>query len=183
MSIIAFMKKTASPYITLRRSLIHGRGVFAKKDIPKGSKIIEYIGEKITKAEATRRAEPLISRYKQDQSFGAVYLFDLNKRHDIDGNVPYNTARHINHSCDPNAESENIRGKIWIIALRDIARHEEISYNYGYGFEDYEEHPCCCGTNRCVEYILAEEHWPKLKKNLKKRNQTTTQGESKCKEN
>ena len=161
--------KTTSPYIIRRRSSIHGRGVFAKRDISKGARIIEYVGERITKVEAERRGEARLNSHRVDRSQGAVYLFDLNKRYDIDGNVPYNTARHINHSCDPNAETEIIRGKIWIIALRDISKGEEITYNYGYGFEDYEDHRCYCGTHRCVEYILAEGHWPKLKKDLLKK--------------
>ncbi|MCB9771888.1 MAG: SET domain-containing protein-lysine N-methyltransferase [Candidatus Omnitrophica bacterium] len=157
-------KHTTSPFITVRNSTIHGRGVFAKIPIPKGTRIIEYVGEKITKKEADRRAHIPLNKHKEDQSCGAVYLFELNKRHDIDGNVSYNTARHINHSCEPNAETEIIRGKIWIIALRDIAKDEEIVYNYSYGYEDYHEHRCYCRANQCVGYILAEEHWPKLKK-------------------
>lgn len=162
-------QKTSSPYILVRHSPIHGRGVFAGKDIPKGTRIIEYVGERIPKAEADRRAVIPLNRHKQDRSRGAVYIFELNKRHDIDGNVLYNTARYINHSCDPNAETEIIRGKIWIIALRDIAAGEEIFYNYGYGYDSYADHQCYCGTQRCVGYILAEEHWPKLKKGRQKK--------------
>lgn len=157
--------KTTSPYIISRNSLIHGRGIFAKKNIPVGTRIIEYVGEKITKVEAEKRALIPLNRHKQDKTLGAVYLFELNKRYDIDGNVSYNTARHINHSCDPNAETEIIRGKIWVIALRDIPKDEEITYNYSYGYDGYDEHPCRCRTNRCIGYILAEEHWPKLTKN------------------
>ncbi|MCC6759121.1 MAG: SET domain-containing protein-lysine N-methyltransferase [Candidatus Omnitrophica bacterium] len=163
-------KNSSSPYIIVRNSKIHGRGVFAKKDIPKGARIIEYVGERITKAEAERRAEKLLNKHKENQVHGAVYLFVLNKRHDIDGYVPYNTARHINHSCDPNAETEIIRGKIWIIAIKNIKKGEEITYNYSYDYDGYDEHHCYCRTNRCVGYILAEEHWPRLKKDsLKKK--------------
>ncbi len=168
-AIVQTMKsqKTTSPFITVRNSTIHGRGVFAKKDIPKGTRIIEYVGEKITKAQAERRALVPLHRHKEDQTLGAVYLFELNKRYDIDGNVPYNTARHINHSCEPNAETEIIRGKIWTIALRDIKKGEEITYNYSYGYDGYDEHRCYCRASRCVGYILAEEHWPKLKQDNK----------------
>lgn len=162
-------KATASPYILVRSSAVHGRGVFARKAILKGTRIIEYTGEKITKTEAERRAAEHVDSHKKDRNSGAVYIFELNKRHDIDGDVPYNTARHINHSCDPNAETEIIRGKILVIALRDIAKGEEIFYNYGYGYDDYEEHHCGCGSSRCVGYILAEEHWPKLKQKSLKR--------------
>lgn len=164
------MKKARNSYIIRRQSSIHGRGVFARKDIPAGTRIIEYTGEKVTKAEAEKRGDSRLSRYRQNPAMAGVFLFDLNKRYDIDGNVPFNTARHINHSCSPNAETEIVRGKIWIIALRDIAQGEEITYNYGYPFEDYEEHPCFCGTNRCVQFILAEEYWPRLRKNLHDRS-------------
>ncbi len=159
---------TINPYITVRNSAIHGRGVFAKKDIPKGTRIIEYVGERITKAEAEIRGEKRVSLHKENTTLGAVYIFELNKRHDIDGNVPYNKARYINHSCDPNAMPEIIRGKIWIIAVKDIRKGEEIFYNYGYGIDSYEDHKCHCNTHRCVGYILGEEHWPKLRKKNKR---------------
>ncbi len=159
-------KNTKSLYILVRHSTIHGRGVFAKKTIPKGTRIIEYVGEKISKSEAERRAVIPLDRHKQDQTYGAVYLFELNKKHDIDGNVPYNTARHINHSCEPNAETEIICGKIWIIALRAIMKGEEITYNYSYSYEDYHEHRCYCQSQKCVGYIVAEEHWPKMKEGV-----------------
>ena len=155
---------TTSPYIIVRMSAIHGRGVFARKDIPSGSRVIEYVGEKITKAESERRAIVPLARHRQDNAHGAVYIFELNKRYDIDGDVYYNTARYINHSCDPNCETEVDRGHVWIVAMRDIRKGEEISYNYGYSFEDYEDHPCLCGAPNCVGYILHEDHWPKLKK-------------------
>ena len=144
-------------------SSIHSRGVFAETDIAKGTRIIEYIGEKITKKEAGRRVDASIDKHRKDQSDGAVYIFELNKSYDIDGNVLYNHARHINHSCDPNAETEIIRGKIWIVAIRNIAKDEEITYNYGYEYDDdYNQHPCRCRSSRCVGYILGEEHWPIL---------------------
>lgn len=157
------MKSTTSPYIIVRNSKIHGSGVFAKKDIPADTRIIEYVGEKITKKESERRAEIVLHASKNDRTKGAVYIFTLNKRYDIDGNVDYNTARFINHSCSPNCEAHLIHGHIWIVSLKDIKKGEEIAYNYGYGIDDYEDHPCCCGSRDCVGYILSEEHWPKLK--------------------
>ena len=164
------MKTTKSEYIAVRRSCIHNKGVFARKDIPKGTRIIEYIGEKVTNAEGERRADIVLDKSKRSKTTGAVYLFELNKRYDIDGYVPYNTARYINHSCDPNCETEIIQGKIWIIAIKDIQKGEELNYNYGYAFdEDFEEHPCLCGTDRCVGYILDEDDWSKLRRRLKKR--------------
>ncbi|MEW5895454.1 MAG: TrmH family RNA methyltransferase [Candidatus Omnitrophota bacterium] len=157
------MKRTTSSYIAVRKSNIHSRGVFASKNIPAGTRVIEYVGEKITKAESERRAEIVLNANKCDSAKGAVYIFTLNKRFDIDGNVPHNTARLINHSCDPNCEAQLVAGHIWIASIKDIKRGEELTYNYGYDFEDYEEHLCRCGAPHCVGYILAEEHWPKLK--------------------
>jgi SET domain-containing protein len=157
-------------YILKKRSSVHGYGIFAKKDIPKGVKVIEYIGEKITKTEADRRGPRLVQYAKSHKEQGAVYIFELNKRYDIDGHVSYNTAKYINHSCDPNCEVEIIRGHIWIISLRDIKKGEELFYNYGYDdLKEYEEHPCSCGTYRCVGYIISEDHWPKLKSLLSKK--------------
>lgn len=156
--------KNQSAFI-VKKSSIHNIGVFANRDITKGTRIIEYVGEKITNKEATRRSTQSLDNHRKNNVHGAVYTFEINKRYSVDGNVPYNTARHINHSCDPNAETDVIRGKIWIIAIRDIKKGEEITYNYGYDLDmEYEEHPCRCGTDRCVGYILNEEFWPKLKK-------------------
>jgi hypothetical protein len=163
------MKKTISAYVLEQHSTIHGKGIYAKKDIPKGVKIIEYVGEKVTKAEADRRGEIVLTLSKNHTVDGGVYIFELNKRHDIDGNVPWNTARLINHSCDPNCETQNIRGHIWIIAIKKIKRGEELFYDYGYAFDDdYEEHPCHCGSKKCVGYIVKKEDWPKLRRALQK---------------
>ena len=95
---------------------------------------------------------------------GSVYIFELDEQFDIDGNVSYNDAKYMNHSCEPNCDFEIKDGHIWIHAIRDINKGEEISYNYGYDFDDdYKEHPCRCMSQKCVGYILAEEHWEKLK--------------------
>jgi uncharacterized protein len=156
-------QKTTSPYITVKESAIHNKGVYAKIFIPAGAQVIEYVGEKITKAEAERRALVPLTRHKNDQErHGAVYIFELNKRYDIDGDVPYNTARYLNHSCEPNCETENDGGHIWITALRDIMPGEELTYNYGYGFEDYQDHQCRCGSERCIGFILDEKFWPEF---------------------
>ncbi len=162
------MKRTTSPHIVVRKSRIHGTGVFARADIPEGTRVIEYVGDRITKAESDRRYE--ISWNKSQggtNDNGVVYIFTLNKRHDIDGSVWWNTAKYINHSCDFNCETDILRGHIWIIAIRDIKKGEEISYNYGYDYDAHEDHPCHCGSPRCIGYILAEEHWAKLRRKLK----------------
>ena len=158
------MKKTTSPHIIVRKSCIHNNGIFAKKDIPKGTKIIEYVGEKITKKEAEKRENIVLKESKTSETKGAVYIFELNKKYDIDGYPLYNTARWINHSCEPNCETCIIDNHIWIIALRDIKKGEELSYDYGYSLDDFEEHPCKCGCKSCVGYIVSEEHREKIKK-------------------
>jgi len=164
------MKKTTSPYIIVRRSRIHSRGIFAKKDIRKGTHVIEYVGEKVLKPEGEKRGDLHWDRAQKVDEHGAVYLFDLNRKYDIDGSVQYNTARLINHSCEPNCETDIIDGHVWVIALRTIRKGEEISYNYGYSLEDFQDHACECGAKNCIGHILAKDLWPrffKMKKNGK----------------
>ncbi|MBL8013574.1 MAG: SET domain-containing protein-lysine N-methyltransferase [Candidatus Omnitrophica bacterium] len=166
--------------LTLKKSSIHNVGLYANEDIAKGTKIIEYVGEKITAKEAGRRVDASLENHRSNHTHGAVYIFELNNRYSIDGDVPYNTARHINHSCDPNAETDIIRGKVWIIAIRDIKAGEEILYNYGYEFkEDYKDHPCLCGSSRCVGFIIHEDSWPQLRRALKKESRTSLTPRSK----
>lgn len=162
------VRKTTSPYIKVIQSGIHSFGVAAKKDIPKDTEIIEYVGERLTKKQSEKRADEILDEHKTDGAKGAVYIFEVNSRYDIDGNVSYNTARLINHSCNPNCEAVNDKGHIWIQSIRDIKRGEELTYNYGYDIDSYEEHPCRCGSKNCVGYIADTKHWPKLKRILKK---------------
>jgi uncharacterized protein len=154
-------------YVKIEKSKIHNNGVFAKIDIKKGTKIIEYVGEKVSKNEAENRVTQTINNANEQN--GAVYIFELDKKFDIDGNVPYNHAKYINHSCNPNCETEIINNGIWIIALHEIKKGDELFYNYGYDIEDFKEHPCKCGSKNCVGYIVDEDHWPKLKQILKKK--------------
>ena len=160
-------KPTTSQWITVRKSKIHRKGVFAKKKILKGTKIIEYVGEKMTKKKSDDKADEHMEESKNHTADGGVYIFELNSRYDINGKVPYNTARLINHSCDPNSETDIIKGKIWIIAERDIKKGEELAYDYGYEYDsDYDEHPCKCRSKDCVGYIVGQEFWPKLRRSL-----------------
>ncbi len=152
-----------SEYCEVKQSSIHHRGVFASRDIPSGARIIEYQGERISKKESERRGNALFDEASVSGG-GAVYLFILNSRWDIDGNLEWNTARLINHTCDPNCEAQIIRNRIWIIALRDIPAGEELGFNYGFDLESWQDHPCLCASPRCVGYICAEEYWPKLRR-------------------
>ncbi len=160
-------RPTTSPWLKVRRSPIHGRGIVASKDIPSGTRIIEYEGERITKAVSERRDEERAARAAKGGD-GCVYIFEINKRHDLDGHMAWNTARLINHSCEPNCESEKVRGHIWITARRDIAKGEELTFDYGFDVENWKEHPCLCGTKRCVGYIVAKSHRWRLRKKLAK---------------
>jgi uncharacterized protein len=140
-------------WLEFKPSLIHGRGAFAKKAIPKGTRVIEYVGERIDKAESLRRCE-------QNNEF----IFTIDERCDLDGNVDWNPARLINHSCSPNCEAEMESGRIWILASRDIPAGEELAFNYGYDLTDYKEHPCRCGTPGCVGFIVAEEFFQHVRR-------------------
>ena len=152
-----------SQYCEVRGSVIHGQGVYATKDILKETKVIEYSGEIIDKDESETRAWAQHAK-AEETGDAAVYIFTLNKRWDIDGNVPWNTARLINHSCEPNCEAWVEGKKIFIHSLRDIKKGEELSFDYGFDIECYEEHPCRCGSKGCVGYIVSRNQWDKLEK-------------------
>lgn len=137
--------------VEFRQSGIHGMGGYALCRIRKGSPIIEYVGDKISKDEAAARIEQ-----------GNPFIFELDDELDVDGNVDWNPARFLNHSCEPNAEAEIHGDQIWILALRTIQPGEEITFNYSYDMENFEEHPCCCGASNCVGYMVAEEFFPKF---------------------
>ncbi len=154
-----------SDWCEVRNSGIHGRGLFAKKDIPEGTYIIEYLGEKITKEESHLRGWTQIDHAKVTGE-AAVYIFTLDDDHDIDGNFPENSARLINHSCETNCEAWIDEESIWIVAMQDIAADEELFYNYGFDLESYEDHPCRCGSKQCVGHIAGKEYWPSLKRKV-----------------
>jgi uncharacterized protein len=139
--------------------------------------MIEYVGERIGKAEAERRSVERIERAAKTGE-AAVFIFELTKRHDIDGAVSWNTARLINHSCRPNCEVQILRGRIWIVARRRIKAGEEVTYDYGYDFDDFEEHPCRCGSPRCAGYIIRTSLRRRLKRVLADRAQVGAGGAS-----
>ena len=149
----------------VRGSAIHGRGVYATTMIPKGTRVIEYAGELVDKKESDRRAWKQIAK-AECHGDAAVFIFTLNNRWDIDGSVPWNTARLINHSCDPNCEAWVEGRRIYLYALRDIAAGEELTFDYGFDVDCYLDHPCRCGSAACVGYIVSREQWPELKQRL-----------------
>lgn len=150
---------TKTPWAEVRGSSIHGRGMFASQKIPRGTRVIEYVGERITKAEALRREE-LRKRRAARGGDGCIFTFEVNRTADIDGRVPWNTARYINHSCAPNCESQIVRGRVWIVSLREIKPGEELSYDYCYDYDHYTDHPCRCGAKNCAGYIVrSSQRW------------------------
>lgn len=162
------MGKKQKPFWELRGSAIHQQGMFARKDIPAGERIIEYFGERVTKEESTRRCLEWEAKARK-KGEGLVYVFDLNEEFDLDGNIEDNPAKYINHSCEENCEAINEDDHIYIYAKRDIAEGEELSFDYGYDLEHFLDHPCHCGSKKCVGYIVAKSSRKKLKQILKKR--------------
>ena len=159
-------KAEPNEWYSVRDSEIHGRGLYAKKKIPKDTWIVQYVGKLVSKEESDRLANELLDKAKKDGG-AKVYMFILNDEWDIDGNVSWNTARLMNHSCEPNVEAQTYEEKeIWFAALRDIEKGEELTFNYGFDLENWEEHPCRCGKESCVGFIAAEEYWPGLRRKI-----------------
>ena len=133
-----------------KKSGINNLGLFAISDINKGEKVIEYKGRKFTHKQVEEN-----DRFDNSK---AIYLFTLNERYVLDGDTKTNTAKYINHSCDPNCEVDIIKGKIWIIAIKDIKKGDELSYDYGFGYDaDFRQFPCKCGSKNCCGYIVRDD--------------------------
>jgi SET domain-containing protein len=139
-----------------RMSGIHRTGCYTTIAIDKGTHIVEYLGDLITCDEADER-------YPEQEE---TYLFGLTDgKHVIDGK---NVARYINHSCEPNCESDEIDGRVWIIALRDIAAGEELTYDYNlYDGDDDDLSPCACGSGNCRGSLYSEQEIEKRRRNGK----------------
>jgi SET domain-containing protein len=138
--------------VIFKPSAIHGIGGFARNDFTAGTRVIEYVGEKITKQESLARCEQ-----------SNEYIFAIDDTHDLDGNVDWNPARFLNHSCEPNCEARFMDGHIWLVTIRDVRAGEELTFNYSYDLEDYREHPCRCGAASCVGYMVAEEFFEQVR--------------------
>lgn len=140
------LRRTNNRWVHAAPSGIHGRGLFARVNIPPGTSIVEYAGPRVPYREGKRMAED-----------GNVYIFQANRREFINGSVAWNLARSANHSCSPSAESRNIDGAIWLRARRAIAKGEEITYDYGFSFRD-DPATCRCGAPECAGRIVATRH-------------------------
>ena len=139
----------------------NGQGLYATKNIKAETKIIEYVGKIITKKQ-TEDSD------KFDNS-KPIYLFNLNNKYDLDGDVSWNTARLINHSCSNNCEYEGKGLKLWVVSTKDNKKGEELTCDYGFGFDsDYRQFPCNCGSKNCVGYIVREGSRWRINKKFKK---------------
>lgn len=143
------------------KSPIAGRGVFATRKIRKGSRIVEYVGERITPEEADRR-------YDDDEmEVHHTFLFIVDDDTIVDAAVRGNAARFINHSCDPNCEAYVEDGRIWVDAIRDIPAGTELLYDYAYERAGrfkrsyWDTYACRCGARKCRGIILKKPKAPK----------------------
>ena len=149
----------SSPLIEVRNSDVHGRGVFAIARIPKGTRVIEYLGDRLSHAAADARYED------HDESDNHTFLFIVDKNTVIDAGVGGNDARFINHQCSGNCESVIENRRVFIDATRDIEPGEELGYDYEIG-RDKDDPPnvdeiyaCRCGSPKCRGTML----WPAKK--------------------
>ena len=144
-------------FIRVGKSRIEGTGVFAKRNIPKGTRIIEYMGMRKS-----------LSRLLVEISEGNpthIYTFRLSEHTVIDGALNGNDARFINHSCTPNCEAYTFDDKVYIYAMRDIKRGEELSYDYHLGTSmsggrkqiDKSLYVCRCGSPNCKGTMISEK--------------------------
>ena len=139
----------------MRTSGIHGKGVFALRDFAEGETLIEYLGEVISWEEAQ-------VRHPHDPANpNHTFYFHIDDTRVIDGLHQGNAAKWINHSCDGNCEADEVRGRIFIKALRNIQAGEELTYDYGLVTDEpltrklKAEYPCWCGSKHCRGTMLA----------------------------
>lgn len=142
-------------FIRVKHSKVHGQGVFATRKIPAGTEIIEYQGKRITEKQADKRfgLDPDNPHH--------TFFFSLDSGKLIDGGDQGNDARWINHACDPNCEAKEEKGRVFIHALRDILRGEELCYDYGLIIDQRmtkklkADYQCRCGSPQCRGTMLA----------------------------
>ena len=141
--------------IQVRKSGVHGKGVFALRPIKKGETIIEYVGEIITWPEALRR-------HPHDPSDpNHTFYFHIDEGRVIDAKVGGNASRWINHACAPNCEADEDGERVFIKALRNLKPGEELFYDYGLVIEERytpalkRQYACRCGAKACRGTMLA----------------------------
>ena len=145
-------RRANSPRLLIRSSTIHAAGCYTLDPIPRGRRIIEYDGARISKevADDLYADRPV------------TYLFSFgNKGEVIDG---FGTAMFLNHSCDPNCETDEDRGGIFIRAIRNIAAGEELVYEYNLFDSDEDDADCYCGAPQCRGTMFSEEEVKRQKR-------------------
>lgn len=150
-------KPSTGRRIQVKKSGIHGKGVFALQPIRRGETVIEYKGEVITWKEALRRHphDPTDPNH--------TFYFHVDEHNVIDAKYGGNAARWINHACAPNCEADEVDGRIFIKALRNLKPGEELFYDYGLIFEGRhtkalkKQFECRCGSKACRGTMLADK--------------------------
>jgi uncharacterized protein len=169
--------------IQVRRSGVHGKGVFALQDIAEGETLIEYVGEVISWEEAQ-------DRHPHDPNDpNHTFYFHVNEDKVIDALHGGNSSRWINHSCNPNCEADEENERIFIKALRNIHAGEELNYDYGLIIDEpytkklLAEYPCWCGAKNCRGTLLSpkdREDTPKIPSQKKKKAKKQAKAEVKA---
>lgn len=156
----------STPLVVKARSTLHGNGLFAKTDLKRGQKIIQYVGKAISYDECDKITS---RRYKTAAAANRAYafVFQVTKDYFIDGHVPNNLAKFINHSCNPNCESVIYRREIWIRALRKIKAGEELTFDYGFDILEGLASPCACGEKQCVGFVMDKAYRSYFKRHVK----------------
>jgi hypothetical protein len=137
--------------LVVRPSPIHSVGVYTSTAIRKGTRLVEYEGERITAEEADRRYDGVERTY--------LYGLDDGKTV-IDG---HGMGAYLNHSCDPNCEVDEMKGRVWIFAIRDIAPGEELLWDYNL-YDDEAPAPCHCGSRKCRGTMYSREWMAKMRR-------------------
>ncbi len=170
--------------IQVRRSGVHGKGVFALQDLAEGETLIEYVGEVISWDEAQ-------DRHPHDpKDPNHTFYFHVNEDRVIDALHGGNSSRWINHSCDPNCEADEENDRIFIKAIRNILAGEELNYDYGLIIDEpytkklKAEYPCWCGSANCRGTLLSPKRrpaTPKIPSQQKAKNKTKAKATGKSK--
>jgi len=140
----------------IRPSRIHAAGVFTTASIRKGSRVVEYLGPRLSPEEANRLYDGAPRTYLYGLEDGKTV---------IDGE---GMGAYLNHSCDPNCEVDEIKNRVWILAIRNIAAGEELLWDYNL-YDDDDPAPCHCGSPKCRGTMYSREWMAKLRRKAKKK--------------
>jgi hypothetical protein len=142
--------------LVVRPSRIHAAGVFTTAPIRKGARVVEYSGPRLTPEEANRLYDGAPRTYLYGLEDGKTV---------IDGE---GMGAYLNHSCDPNCEVDEIKNRVWILALRDIAAGEELLWDYNL-YDDDDPAPCYCGSPKCRGTMYSREWMAKMRRKARRK--------------